>query len=107
MKKLRLLIRSGRGLPSDVHWVMELYLVRVRQTRLDLEEPSLLVVVVLDSRELRGRIRMATMMPSSATEASLAVDVEDVGSLGTDMVPVLCAFVQDDKCCWLVMLPAL
>jgi len=50
---------------------------------------------------------MATMMPSSATEASLAVDVEDVGSLGTDMVPVLCAFVQDDKCCWLVMLPAL
>lgn len=79
--------------------------MRVRQTRLDLEEPSLLLV--LDSRELRGRIRMATMMPSSATEASLAVDVEDVGSLGTDMVPVLCAFVQDDKCCWLVMLPAL
>ena len=105
MKKLRLLIRSGRGLPSDVHWVMELYLVRVRQTRLDLEEPSLLLV--LDSRELRGRIRMATMMPSSATEASLAVDVEDVGSLGTDMVPVLCAFVQDDNCRWLVMLAAL
>jgi hypothetical protein len=51
-------MRSGSGFPAGVHWVMELYLDRTRHTRL-----LVLVVVLPDScsRELSGRIRMATV----------------------------------------------
>jgi len=56
-------MRSGSGFPEGVHCVMELYLDRTRHTRL---------VLVLDeaepplpddccSRELSGRMRMATV----------------------------------------------
>jgi len=83
VKKLRLTIRSGRGLPEGVHWATELYFWSTRQTRLDL-----VVVVVVegeeegeeDSREFRGRIRMATIIPSSAAVGGVVVVVV-VGSV--------------------------
>ncbi|KAL3805855.1 hypothetical protein HJC23_007816 [Cyclotella cryptica] len=56
VKKLRPLIRSGSGFPSGVHCVTELYFCSTRQTRCDLES----AVLLADSRELSGRIRMAT-----------------------------------------------
>ena len=65
VKKFRLTIRSGRGLPEGVHWATELYFWRTLQTRLDFLEVSSFEEVDDDSRELRGRIRMATIIPSS------------------------------------------
>ncbi len=82
VKKLRLTIRSGSGLPEGVHWATELYFWRTRQTRLDFLEGE---VEEEDSREFRGRMRMATMMPSSVASV-----VEDASFSMVDMLIVLC-----------------
>ena len=67
-----------------VHWEMELYFWSTLQTREDLLE------VGEDSRELRGRIRIATMMPSSVPLLAAAVVsvgvVEDEGASLVDIV---------------------
>ena len=66
-----------------VHCATELYFWRTRHTRLlDLVDDG----EVEDSRELRGRIRIATMMPSSVPllwlllllETSMGGEAEDV-----------------------------
>ncbi len=88
MKKLRLTIRSGSGLPEGVHWATELYFWRTRQTRLDfLEEGE---VEEEDSRELSGRMRMATMMPSSVVSLLLLLLLGEDASISlVDMMLLL------------------
>ena len=71
-----------------VHWEMELYFWSTRQTRLDLFEVG--EVEEEDSRELRGRIRIATMMPSSVPLLGVLVSVgeeeEEEGASLLDIV---------------------
>ena len=54
-------MRSGRGLPVGVHWVMELYFWSIRHTRLLLLLELELLLLSEDSFLFRGRIRMATV----------------------------------------------
>ena len=57
-------MRSGSGFPAGVHCVMELYLDRTRHTRLILvldEEAPPFPEDDCCSRELSGRMRMATV----------------------------------------------
>ena len=70
-----------------VHWEMELYFWSTRQTRLDLFEVG--EVEEEDSRELRGRIRIATMMPSSVPLLGVLVSVGEEEEESASLVDIV------------------